>query len=99
VHIEILHVPDCPNLDRIRTRLREALRAAGVTASVRELEVATPDAAARAGMRGSPTLLIEGRDPFAADAARPSLSCRLYRTASGVAGAPDLTQLVEAVSR
>jgi hypothetical protein len=99
VQIVILHVPECPNLERARTRLRGALAVAGATAAVREMEVATPDAARSAGMRGSPTILIDGRDPFAVDSDVPSLSCRLYPTASGVDAAPDLAQLVEVVSR
>ena len=30
------------------------------------------------GMCGSPTLLVDGADPFAGPAHQPSLSCRLY---------------------
>ena len=33
--------------------------------------------AARYGMQGSPTILIDGRDPFAEPGAAASLSCRL----------------------
>jgi hypothetical protein len=43
--------------------------------------------AVRAGMHGSPTLLIDGVDPFAEPRARPSLSCRLYRDPAGRTGA------------
>ena len=39
--------------------------------------------AAEAGMRGSPTLLINGVDPFAAPGQAPGLACRLYRDAAG----------------
>jgi hypothetical protein len=45
-------------------------------------------------MHGSPTLLIDGRDPFAQPGAQASVSCRLYRGADGRAsGAPSVTEL------
>ena len=45
-------------------------------------------------MHGSPTLLIDGVDPFAAPGRPSSLSCRLYRDATGHAdGAPPVDAL------
>ena len=35
--------------------------------------------AARLGMTGSPTILLDGADPFAAAGAVPGLSCRIHR--------------------
>jgi hypothetical protein len=99
VRIELLHVPDCPNLVRVRTRVSEALDQAGVTASVEEVAIDTPEAAEGAGMHGSPTVLVEGRDPFPAGTTETSLSCRLYRTADGFDGAPTVAELIEAISR
>ncbi|HET6192893.1 MAG TPA: hypothetical protein VFE59_38505, partial [Trebonia sp.] len=46
--------------------------------SVEYRVVSTPEEAARYGMQGSPTILIDGRDPFAEPGAAASLSCRLY---------------------
>jgi hypothetical protein len=50
---------------------------------VRRREIADDQEAAKAGMHGSPTLLIDGVDPFAGPDEAPSLSCRLYRDAAG----------------
>lgn len=51
------------------------------------------DQATAAGMTGSPTLLIDGRDPFESGQA-PSLSCRLYPTDTGrLDGAPSVAAL------
>ncbi len=97
MQIHVLHIPDCANLELARARLREAIAGAGLSADVRDVEVATPAEAKRAGMRGSPTILIDGRDPFAVEAAEASLSCRLYQTADGVDGAPSVAQLLEAL--
>ena len=55
-------------------------------AVVRHSVVGDEREAAEAGTHGSPTLLVDGTDPFAAPGQPPSLSCRLYRDASGRAG-------------
>ena len=88
-------VADCPYRSAAVARVYAALRVTG-RADVVVIEREVGDAAARAmGMRGSPTILVDGRDPFAHDGGEPSLSCRLYRSADGVAGAPSVAELVE----
>ena len=99
MRIDILYVPDCAHLERARAHVREALDAAGVEATVRGIEVATAEAAATAGMRGSPTVLIDGHDPFAVPSVPTSLSCRLYPEDGRTDGAPSVAQLIEAVAR
>lgn len=56
------------------------------------------DEATSAGMRGSPTILIDGQDPFAVATEQPSFSCRLFPTESGLDGAPTIDDLVAALS-
>jgi len=65
---------------------------------VEEVEVATHEDAQRLGMHGSPTILVNGSDPFPSED-DPSVACRLYRTADGVEGAPSVAELVEVLSR
>jgi hypothetical protein len=91
--IELLYVPDCPNREKARQHLDAALAEQGLVAEVREREVATPEEADRVGMHGSPTIRVDGRDPFAGPDARPSLSCRLYHGEHGASGAPTVAQL------
>lgn len=95
----MLHVADCPNVALTRARLQAALAQVGVTASVREIPVDTEYDAATTGMRGSPTILIDGADPFADGDTAPSLSCRLFRNGHGIEGAPSLDALIEALTR
>ena len=96
----MVYVPDCPNLVLARGRLGTALAGAGLTgAVVREREVISSDDAARLGMRGSRTILVDGRDPFADADEPPSLSCRLCDGDTGVSGAPAVEQLVAALGR
>jgi hypothetical protein len=49
-------------------------------------------------MTGSPTLLVDGVDPFAVPGAAANLTCRLYRDETGDAsGAPSVAQLRHAL--
>ncbi len=95
--IDLLYVPGCPNLDLARGRLRTSLDIAGLTATINEAEVATPKAAALAGLRGSPTILIDRRDPFMQPNELTSLSCRLFDVGGQIEGAPSVDQLVAAL--
>ena len=75
-----------PQLARRGTEPERGLAELGVTHVVlrREL-VDTVEEAERVGFLGSPTILIDGTDPFDAPGATPGLSCRLYRTDTGFA--------------
>jgi hypothetical protein len=85
MELVLLTVPDCPNAPAFEERLAAALTGRP-DAVVRRHIIASEHEAAAAGMHGSPTLLVGGTDPFAAPGQPPSLSCRLYRDASGQAG-------------
>ncbi|MFE3645244.1 MULTISPECIES: alkylmercury lyase [Streptomyces] len=90
--VTVLTVPDCPNAPLIRERITEALHDRVVP--VEWIEVHDADEAVRQGMSGSPTLLLDGADPFAAEGLQPGLSCRLYRHADGTTeGAPATADL------
>lgn len=97
MRIEVLHVADCPNLGLTRERLRSALEQLGLAAEFEEIEVASAAEAARRGMNGSPTILLDGRDPF--PGAEPSLACRLYRNDGSSVGAPSVQELLEVLGR
>lgn len=82
MELTILMVPECPHVPVLVERLAEVLVDRSGVAVLRQV-VADDREAARYGMRGSPTLLIDGVDPFADQAVPPSLSCRLYRDSGG----------------
>ena len=65
---------------------------------VEHRQVTTPEQAQSTGFRGSPTVLVDGRDPFADPDAPVGLSCRVYRTDAGLAGAPTVEQLFAVLS-
>jgi hypothetical protein len=98
MNIAILHVPDCPNLDLTRSRVSAALDQTGVEASVGVVLVDGPTAADELGMHGSPTITIDGHDPFDHEG-RGSMSCRLYWADGRIDGAPGVEELIAAIAR
>lgn len=97
MEITLLGVEDCPNLALARRRLTAAVGRAGVTATVDERIVTAGDIATGLEFRGSPTILVDGHDPFPA-AAPGGLACRLYPTPAGPQGAPTVDDLVEVLA-
>ena len=59
------------------------------------VEVTTPEDAERLRFRGSPTVLVDGTDPFAQESDPVGLSCRVFRTPDGLRRAPTVAQLIE----
>ena len=94
MQVELLWFSGCPNWRQTDERLRQAVRLAGVDAEVVLVEVTTPEDAERQRFRGSPTVLVEGRDPFAQESDPVGLSCRVFWTPEGLRGAPTVEQLV-----
>jgi hypothetical protein len=98
VHLTVLAVNDCPNVKLLEQHLERALEGHH-NVTVSRHDIADQDQAARWGMNGSPTLLIDGIDPFAEPGQHASLSCRLFRDDHGhPGGAPSVRQLRKAIS-
>jgi len=98
VEITLQHFNDCPNWLTTMERIERVVEAAGVDAYVRVQLVNTPAAAEAHSFRGSPTILINGTDPFADPDAPVGLSCRVYLTPEGMAGSPTLDQISTAIT-
>jgi hypothetical protein len=89
-----MHVRDCPNLPPMLDRIARVTDLPVIT------RVVESDAeAATFGMAGSPTLLIDGVDPFAAsDVHDRGISCRLYRDQEDrIVAVPTVEQLRDAI--
>lgn len=85
VEVALLYVPDCPNRAAARELIELALARTHQSAVIREQEIHSSEEAERRGLLGSPTILIDGRDPFAAGAGPAAMSCRLYLSDAGSA--------------
>lgn len=99
MELTILAVPDCPNAAVLEERLAAVL-ADYPGAVFRRRQVADEREAAETGMAGSPTLLVNGKDPFAVPGQAPGLACRLYRDEAGrLAGAPSVEDVRRALEQ
>lgn len=95
--VTLRYFDGCPNWEVARSRATEALRQIGQTEEISFQLIETAEEADRLGFRGSPTILIDGEDPFANANAPVGLSCRVYRTAEGMQGSPSVEQIVAAL--
>lgn len=89
--VTLLYFDGCPSWQTADARLRELAREMDFTVIRRE--VTTSAEAEQVGFRGSPTILVDGRDVFAEGHEPVGLACRVYQTPEGPAGAPTLHQL------
>lgn len=94
MEISFQYFDDCPNWQTTYQRLEEAMKGLDVQLVMQLVE--TPDEAAEVGFRGSPSVLIDGVDPFDdSDApAAGTLACRVYQTEDG---SPSVDQLRDAL--
>jgi hypothetical protein len=96
MQITLQYFDGCPHWELARRRLLNVLK--GLPGEDADLEyqlIDSPESAERLGFRGSPTILVDGRDPFATGAEPIGLSCRVFRTEDGPQGAPTEHQLLE----
>ena len=99
MRIEFLYFEGCPNSPVAEQRLREALRRSGRhDADVKRIEVTSPEHADRLKFTGSPTVLIDRRDPFATGQEQVGFACRVYVGPEGLSGSPTLAQFMEVLA-
>jgi hypothetical protein len=99
MQITVQVIDGCPYRALAQQRLREALRdGAGTPIFVTVEEIVDEDHCRRIGFRGSPTFLIDGRDPFVEGTQVIGLRCRVYDTEAGRDHAPSVDQLRRAIN-
>jgi len=99
MQLTLLAVPGCPNARVLKQRLA-GLLAGRPEVTVTRRVISDAAEAARWGMRGSPTLLVDGQDPFAASGSGGVLACRLYPAGEGrLEGAPTVSALRDVLER
>jgi glutaredoxin len=84
--VTLLHFDDCPNwktTDKILSRLSSEYGF-----DLQRRRIGNLAEAVQLGFRGSPTVLIDGEDPFFDSNVAVGMSCRLYRGPSGLVGSP-----------
>lgn len=95
--ITLQYFDGCPNWNVLNQRIAEVTHGRPEVTITHQL-IETHEEAVRPGFHGSPTILIDGTDPFAEDNAPTGLACRVYRTPDGPAGSPTIEQLRTALA-
>lgn len=93
----LLYFEGCPHWLEADRLINEVARTLG-HAEIERRIVDTPEKAAAEQFRGSPTILIDGTDPFADLGSPVGLSCRIFQTPDGPAGTPTRAQLLAAIA-
>ena len=97
INIEIQHFHGCPNSPILIERVKDAVKDFD-NIDYKEVLVDSNDKAEKLKFRGSPTLLINGKDfenePEPDD---PALACRYYT--NGLPGAEDIRRKIEELNR
>ena len=96
MRVELFYFDGCPSWTVAEERLTEALRTLGRDdVTVERWLVETAEQAEQVGFTGSPTIRIDGTDPFATGTELVGLTCRVYRTPDGLAGSPTTARMFE----
>ena len=96
MEITLQYFDGCPNWRTTAAHLA-TLADQRVDSTIGYEVIDTHEAAVARGFRGSPTVLVDGVDPFADENAPVGLACRVYQTEDGYAGSPSLSQLRRAI--
>jgi hypothetical protein len=96
MRVELLYFDGCQHWPTALEHLEEALGKVGRTQAVQLRAVTNEAEAQQHEMAGSPTILIDGRDPFPSEG--PTWGCRLYPVEGSSQGAPTVASLVEVLS-
>ena len=95
--IKVLYIEGCPQWQAALRMARSAARMAGAAeVDVLVIEIRDSAQALSLGFAGSPTILVDGRDPFPGTPT-PDLACRTFQTPDGPAPLPDSRALTEAI--
>jgi len=94
VKVTLQYFDGCPHWKLADERLARVLRGlprGKVTLEYQRID--SPETAEQIGFYGSPTILVDGRDPFATGTEPVGMSCRVFRSEDGAQGAPTEAQL------
>ena len=97
--VEVLTFAGCPHGEPALELARRVVAETGSDATVRRVDIPDADTAAAERFLGSPSIRVNGRDvePGVSERGSYLLSCRLYRTDTGLSGQPDERWLRDAL--
>jgi hypothetical protein len=96
--VEILHFDGCPTYRATENTLKQVLAEKGIEAEVELVAVNSDEEARRLRFPGSPTIRVDGRDPFHTPEREDwRLVCQVYATPEGLMGSPTAQMLKAAL--
>lgn len=96
--IELFWIDGCPSAERAKEVLVQVLHDQSIDARVEMIQVRDNADAVAMKFLGSPTIRLNGRDPFApANASDFGIQCRVYQTPAGLRGSPTKEMLLQAI--
>jgi hypothetical protein len=98
--VEILYFDGCPNHHPALAMVERVSRELGIEPEIRLVNVPDDETARQVRFLGSPTIRVDGRDvdPDTAERDDYGLSCRVFRTDSGIVGQPEERWVRDALS-
>ena len=97
MNITLQYFDSCPGWKVAGSRLKAIIEERGLDVSLQYQRIETNEEAEKYQFAGSPTLLFDGRDPFASSPMPVGLACRTYMTTAGQAPSPSVEQLEAAL--
>jgi hypothetical protein len=97
MEIELLVTPDCPHAPTAADLIKTAVADTRIRATISQTTINSEEQARNRAFTGSPTILLNGVDPFARPDAPVGLVCRLYLTSDGPRGVPGIRELRQAM--
>ena len=95
--VTLQYFDSCPNWRVVDQRIREVIESEDLDIDLDYQLIESPEAAEQYGFHGSPSILIDGVDPFATADTQVGYACRIYLTESGPAEAPSVEQIAQAL--
>jgi hypothetical protein len=99
VNVQLLYIDGCPHWKMMEDRLHCALEVLGIETTIERCLVENQEDADRFSFPGSPSVLLDGRDPFPMNSDSFGVTCRRYLTPAGPSGTPTVGQLTEVIRR
>ncbi len=97
MNITLQYFDSCPGWKLVDRHVKDIIEQRRLDASFDYQRIETSQDAEKYQFPGSPTLLIDGKDPFSTGLLPVGLACRTYATETGMAPSPSVEQLEEAM--
>ena len=95
--VTLQYFDSCPNWEVTDQRLQQVISSHSLDVALTYQLVESPEEAEKYGFHGSPSILINGVDPFATENTKVGFACRIYFTDTGAAEAPTVEQITQAL--